>query len=506
MRGIHNNIGDIRRSVFAAVAKMAYEGKYDRLPALPFDILPGEDATYRDSIFVERAIVSERLRLACGLPLRALDDYVPTDAGYEESIIAEKYYTPPLVNIIKFACNACPEKRVIVTDMCQGCLAHPCVEVCPKDAVFTLKGHNSCIDQDKCIRCGKCVSACEYNAIILQERPCAKACGMDAIHSDSHGRAEIDYDKCVSCGMCMANCPFGAIADKSQILQVCTAIRRGNKVMAILAPAFAGQFGPELAADRLPAAMRALGFAGAKEVAIGADLCTIDEMQDFLENVPEKQPFMATSCCPAWSVMVKKLFPELSENISMALTPMVLTARMVKRKYPDHKICFIGPCAAKKLEAMRHSIRSDVDFVLTYEEVAGMFQARQVDFSTLERDPDYGRGTAAGRGYAVAGGVAGAIVELSRSRFPDREIPTAAAQGLRDCRKMMALAKAGKYNGYLLEGMACPGGCVGGAGTIAAQNKAAAAVAAHKAEAPKRLADETDYADYLELLLEKDKL
>ena len=504
MRGIHNNIGDIRRAVFAAVAKMAYEGNYARLPALPFDILPGEDATYRDSIFVERAIVSERIRLACGLPLRSLDDYAPTAAGFEESIIAEKYYTPPLVNIIKYACNACPEKRVIVTDMCQGCLAHPCVEVCPKNAVFTLKGHNSCIDQDKCIRCGKCIDACEYNVIIKQERPCSRSCGMDAIRSDDHGRADIDYDKCVSCGMCMTNCPFGAIADKSQILQVCTAIRRGDKVIAIIAPAFAGQFGPELTADRLPAAMRALGFVSVKEVAVGADLCTIDETEDFLENVPSRHPFMDTSCCPAWSVMVKKLFPELSENISMALTPMVLTARMVKRKYPDHKICFIGPCAAKKLEAMRRSIRSDVDFVLTYEEVAGMFAARQVDFSQLEREEPGNKATAAGRGYAVTGGVSGAIVELANSRHPGLGIKTASAQGLRECRKMMAMAKAGKYDGYLLEGMACPGGCVGGAGTIAAQNKAAAAVAQHKEAAKKRLADETDYADYLELLLEQD--
>ena len=501
MRGIHNNIGDIRRKVFAAVAKMAYDGNYSKLRELPFDILPGEDATYRDSIFVERAIVSERVRLACGLPLRSIDDYAPTDSGLEASVVAEKYYNPPLVNIIKFACNACPEKRVIVTDMCQGCLAHPCVEVCPKGAVSIVKGH-SVIDQDKCIKCGKCIDACEYNAIIKQERPCSKSCGMNAIGSDDHGRATIDYDKCVSCGMCMANCPFGAIADKSQILQVCTSIRKGDKLMAIIAPAFVGQFGPDLTPERLPAAMKALGFADVKEVAIGADLCTIDEAQDFLDKVPGELPFMATSCCPAWSVMVKKLFPNLRDTISMALTPMVLTARMVKRKYPDHKVCFIGPCAAKKLEAMRRSIRSDVDFVLTYEELAGMFDAKQVDFASLEESPKFGKGTAAGRGYAVSGGVAGAVVDLIKKDYPDREVKITSAQGLADCRKMMTLAKAGKYNGYLLEGMACPGGCVGGAGTLSAWSKAATAVGKYKNEADKKVADETEYADYLELLLE----
>ena len=503
MRGIHNNIGDIRRKVFAAVAKMAYDGNYSKLRALPFDILPGEDATYRDSIFVERAIVSERVRLACGLPLRSLDDYAPTDSGLEESAIAEKYYNPPLVNIIKFACNACPEKRVVVTNMCQGCLSHPCVEVCPKKAVSIVKGH-SYIDQDKCIKCGKCVDACEYNAIIKQERPCSKSCGMNAIHSDDHGRAEIDYDKCVSCGMCMANCPFGAIADKSQILQVCTAIRKGVKLMAIVAPAFVGQFGPELTPARLPAAMKALGFSGVKEVAIGADLCTIDEAKDFVEKVPSELPFMDTSCCPAWSVMVKKLFPDLKNTISMALTPMVLTARMVKRKYPDHKVCFVGPCAAKKLEAMRRSIRSDVDFVLTYEELAGMFDAKKVDFSSLEESPDFGKGTAAGRGFAVSGGVAGAVVDLIKKDYPDKDIKVASAQGLSECRKMMSLAKAGKYNGYLLEGMGCPGGCVGGAGTLTAWNKASGEVVKYKNEADKHVADETEYADYLELLLELD--
>ena len=200
--------------------------------------------------------------------------------------------------------------------------------------------------------------------------------------------------------------------------------------------------------------------------------------------------------------MVKKLFPDLKNTISMALTPMVLTARMVKRKYPDHKVCFVGPCAAKKLEAMRRSIRSDVDFVLTYEELAGMFDAKKVDFSSLEESPDFGKGTAAGRGFAVSGGVAGAVVDLIKKDYPDKDIKVASAQGLSECRKMMSLAKAGKYNGYLLEGMGCPGGCVGGAGTLTAWNKASGEVVKYKNEADKHVADETEYADYLELLLE----
>jgi iron only hydrogenase large subunit-like protein len=206
---------------------------------------------------------------------------------------------------------------------------------------------------------------------------------MDAIGSDEHGRAKIDYDKCVSCGMCLVNCPFGAIVDKGQIFQLINAILQGDKVVAIVAPAFLGQFGPDATPERLTAAMKRLGFAGVVEVAVGADLCTIEEAKDFMEKVPAEQPFMATSCCPSWSVMAKKLFPQFADYISMALTPMVLTARLQKQKDPGCRIAFIGPCAAKKLEASRRTIRSDVDFVLTFEELQGMFEAKGVGFASI---------------------------------------------------------------------------------------------------------------------------
>ena len=222
--------------------------------------------------------------------------------GVEESAIAAKYYDPPLINVIKYACNACAPTHYEVTSACQGCLARHCQYACPKGAISTERGQ-AVIDQDKCIKCGKCKEACSYQAIIKFTRPCQEACGMHAIGQDEYGRADIDYDKCVNCGMCLVNCPFGAIVDKGQLFQLIHAIRKGDKVVAIIAPAFWGQFGDNVTPGQIREAMKMLGFASLEEVAIGADLCAIEEAEEFLRDVPEKQPFMATSCCPAWSVM-----------------------------------------------------------------------------------------------------------------------------------------------------------------------------------------------------------
>ena len=487
MRGVHSAVDDIRRNVFTEVARLAYEGgDLNRVDMIPYKIVPGEVARHRHDVFLERAIVQERVRLALGMSLQPAGEQSPVSAQIQEAATDQKYFEEPLVNIIPFACNACPPKQIRITDSCQGCISHPCMNVCPKDAIYLDENKHCHIDQSKCIKCGKCFNQCPYRAISKIERPCAAACGMDAIESDELGRAKINYDKCVSCGMCLVNCPFAAIADKSQIFQVINAMQRNDEVIACVAPAFVGQFGKEATPAKLKAAMRILGFTDVVEVAIGADLCTVEEAHDFLEKVPEKQPFMATSCCPAWSVMAKKLFPQFTDYISMALTPMVITARMVKKDHPNARICFIGPCAAKKLEANRKSVRSDVDYVLTFEELQGMFDAKEIDFAAIEADPadDMSEGTGMGRGFAVGGGVAAAVVEAISHIDPDREVKIEYGDGLRECKKMLMMAKAGKRDGYLLEGMACPGGCVAGAGTITPVKESAVNVDRFKKAAP----------------------
>jgi iron only hydrogenase large subunit-like protein len=241
-----------------------------------------------------------------------------------------------------------------------------------------------------------------------------------------------------------------------------------------------------------------MGFAEVEEVATGADLCTVQEAEDFVKEVPEKLPFMGTSCCPSWSAMAKKEHPEHADAISMALTPMVLTARLVRKQNPESKIVFIGPCTAKKLEALRRSVKSEVDFVLTFEELAGMMESKGIDYTKLDDDnSDFENASHDGRAFAVAGGVAGAVVNVIHQKYPDKEVPIMAVDGLAECRAMLKDAVKGKYPGYLLEGMACPGGCVGGAGTLSAVNRAAAAVKRYAKTASSELASANKYNDLI---------
>ena len=500
MRGIPSLITDIRKKVFTEVARMAYDGgDYTKAEDLPYIIVPGDQPLHRESVFLERAIAGERVRLAMGLSVRPVQTRSLMTEGMDHAAIAEQYYEPPLINIIPYACHACPTNQYRVTESCQNCLAASCQKVCPKGAISFVNG-KSHIDPEKCIKCGKCAKACSYNAIIHMERPCQAACGMDAIGSDEHGRAVINQDKCVSCGQCLVSCPFGAIVDKGQIFQVIQSILKGDQVIAIVAPAFIGQFGKHSTPEKFISAMKILGFDRVIEVAVGADMCTIEEAKDFLEKVPAEQNYMATSCCPAWHSMIYKLFPGEAKNISMTLTPMVFTSRMMKKDHPGCKVVFVGPCAAKKLEAIREDIRSDVDFVLTFEELQGMFEAKEIDFEKIEGTAALNEGTAAGRGFAVSGGVAGAVTNLIHQTNPELEVKTARAEGLRECRKLMTLAKAGKYNGCLLEGMACPGGCVAGAGTLLPVELAANVVGRYQKEADTESPLESPYRDRGETL------
>ncbi len=479
MRNLDTPVKQIRRKIFTEVAKLGFESTDETLindiEAIPYSIVE-ERARYRDSIYRERAVASERVRLAMGLSLRPENRAVHLTAGVEASNIDEKYYEPPLMQVIPSACAACAPNKYEVSNMCKGCVAHPCMLACPKGAISMVDG-KSYINQEKCIKCGKCKAVCPYDAIAHKERPCERACGVKAITSDTQGRASIIEDKCVSCGMCMVSCPFGAISDKSQIFQLAHALREGIEIIAEIAPSYIAQFGDDVTPSKFKAALLALGFSNVYEVAFGADVGAISEAHHYAKEVATGNiPFLLTSCCPSWSEMAKKYFPDMIHNISQELTPMVATARKIKQDHPDAKVVFIGPCASKKLEAMRTTVRSDVDFVVTFEELWAMFDAKEIVPSQQEEVSAPDDATAAGRGYAVAGGVAGAIEACLKEYYPDVPVHIEHAESLADCKKVLALAKAGKLKGCMIEGMACPGGCMGGAGTNAPFSKSSKAL------------------------------
>lgn len=264
----------------------------------------------------------------------------------------------------------------------------------------------------------------------------------------------------------MVSCPFGAISDKSQIFQLARALSQGEKIIAEIAPAFVGQFGDNITPRNIKAALSELGFSEVYEVALGADIGAIAEAHHYVDKVVTGElPFLLTSCCPSWAVLAKKYFPDVIDEISQELTPMVATARTIKQEHPDARVVFIGPCASKKLEASRRSVRSDVDFVVTFEELQAMFDAKGIDLTKYEAESSFHDATGAGRGYGCAGGVAGAIEKCINEYYPDVQVNIEHAEGLADCKKILALAKAGKMNGCLIEGMGCPGGCIAGAGT-----------------------------------------
>ena len=477
-RGIPTPIKNIRRQVLTDVAKMIVEKKpASFIETIPYNIITKNTPTYRESVFRERAIVRERVRLAFGLDLKEFGAHGPIIDDVTPAMTDSKFLHLPIVNVIKAGCERCETDSFWVTNNCRKCMAHPCVAVCPVDAV-SMDEKTGVIDQDKCVRCGRCAQVCPYNAIVHRERPCAQACGVGAIITDEDGFADIDYEKCVSCGMCLVACPFGAIGEKSEMVQIIHALLAKKPVYAEIAPSFVGQFGPLVKAPMIVEAIKKLGFAGVVEVAYGADVGTLleaKELADICCNSEEHKEFIATSCCTAWKQAATNNFPKLAENISESYTPMVEAARKIKKIEPKSRVVFIGPCIAKKNECFAPEVAELVDFVITYEELGALFQAFGVDPSEMKSTKDLKDASETGRAYAVAGGVANAIISQTKELLgKDVDIPFVSADTLAGCMKMLKDIEKEKIDPkpMLVEGMACPFGCIGGPGTLAPLHRA----------------------------------
>lgn len=403
---------------------------------IPIKIMPGPHASLRCCVYKERAILQERLKLAMG--------------GDQDN--------PNVVEVIDIACDECPVDGIFVTPACRGCISHRCAEVCPKGAISIVDKH-AVVDKSKCIECGKCQQACPYNAIILQKRPCVLSCKAKAIKVNADKKAEIDNSRCVGCGACVYQCPFGAISDKSYILQALDLLKNSEnntkyKVYAIIAPSIVAQFN-YARVEQVITGMKLLGFDQVLETALGADL-TLNEEADELKE----KGTLTTSCCPAFVAFVEKNFPDLAKYVSHTPSPMVMAGKLIKALDPTAKVIFVGPCTAKKFEFKMDKAKDFIDCVLSFEELQAFLDARGVDVSSL---PDTALDNASyyGRIFARSGGIAEGVTFLAKER--GFEVCPIAMSGLDECRKQLAMLKAGKSPYNFFEGMACEGGCVNGA-------------------------------------------
>ena len=469
MRKFDTKVQYLKYKVLREVARQAWQDTLlEDVLDIPKIIVPGKQPTMRCCVYKERAILAERVKLAMG--------------GSADN--------PNVIEVIDIACDECPVGGYEVTNACRGCLAHRCEDVCRRGAISFDENHVAHIDKTKCVECGQCAKVCPYTAIVSRKRPCQNACKVMAISMNEEKAATIDNNKCISCGACVYQCPFGAIMDKSYMLNVIDLLRkseqgRSYKLYAIVAPSISSQFN-YARLGQVISGLKALGFHTVVEAALGADMVAEAESRELAEK-----GFLTSSCCPAFVTYIRQSFPQLLPMVSHNLSPMAAIARFIKETTPDAKTIFIGPCTAKKAEAQLDTVKPYIDAVLTFEELQALFDSRDLDITTLPEDV-LDNASYFGRIFARSGGLSDAVAEGLKEQNIDFDLKPCVCDGIEACR--MALLKKSKnvLDANFIEGMACLGGCIGGAGCLTHGEKNKAEVDKYGREAyEKTIADAT---------------
>ena len=443
MRKFDTKVQHLKYKVLREVSRFAWQGTLlDHLMEIPKIIVAGETPTMRCCVYKERAIVQERVKIAMG--------------GDRTN--------PNVIEVIDIACDECPAAGYVVTESCRGCLAHRCEDVCKRGAITFDSNHVAHIDKSKCVECGMCAKVCSYGAIVSKTRPCMRACKVKAITQAPSGAAKIENDKCISCGACVYQCPFGAIMDKSYVLNVIDMIKKSEnntkyKVYAIVAPSISGQFA-YAKLGQVVTGIKKLGFHTVVEAALGADMVAAEESRELAEK-----GFLTSSCCPAFVQYVKTAFPQLLPFVSHNPSPMARLSKYIKETEPDAKVVFIGPCTAKKKESQLDEVKPYVDEVITFEELQALIDSKDIDIVSLEEDV-LENASYFGRIFARSGGLSDAVNQALAEQNIDFEVKPVVCDGIEACK--MALLKKSKnvLDANFIEGMACLGGCIGGAGCL----------------------------------------
>ena len=444
MRKFDTKVQHLKYKVLREVAREAWNGTLiDNLFDIPKKIVPGNTPTMRCCIYKERAILEERVKLAMG--------------GDRNN--------PNVIEVIEIACDECPMCGYEVTNTCRGCLAHRCEDVCKRGAISFDENHVAHIDKTKCVDCGACAKVCPFTAIINRKRPCQNACKIKAISMNENKAAAIDNSKCISCGACVYQCPFGAIMDKSYILDCIDIIKKSEnntkyKVFAVVAPSISSQF-TYAKLGQVISGMKQLGFHTVVEAALGADIVAYAESKELAER-----GFLTSSCCPAFVDYVNKAYPQLKDLVSHNLSPMAAIAKYIKEKNPGCKVVFIGPCTAKKMEVQKEQVREYVDNCMTFEELQALFDSKDIDITTLGEDV-LDNASYFGRIFARSGGLSDAVAQgLKEHGITDFELKAVPCDGIEACKMALMKKSRNVLDGNFIEGMACTGGCIGGAGCL----------------------------------------
>ncbi|MBQ7793480.1 MAG: 4Fe-4S dicluster domain-containing protein [Clostridia bacterium] len=442
MRKFDTKVQHLKYKVLREVARQAWNDTLlENVLEIPKMIVSGKVPTMRCCVYKERAILGERVKMAMG--------------GNKDN--------PNVIEVIDIACDECPAAGYEVTESCRGCLAHRCEDVCKRGAISFDQNHVAHIDKSKCVECGQCAKVCPFSAIVNRKRPCQNACKVKAISINDDNAAAINNDKCTSCGACVYQCPFGAITDKSYILDAISLLKQkeqGVKVYAIVAPSISSQF-TYAKLGQVIKGLKELGFHAVVEAALGADMVALAESKELVEK-----GFLTSSCCPAFVSYIKSDFPELAEHISHNFSPMAAISKYIKETTENAKTVFIGPCTAKKAEVQSDKVKPYVDAVLTFEELQALFDSRDFDITTLEEDV-LDNASYFGRIFARCGGLADAVTQAIKEQgIEDFELKAVSCDGIEECRMALLRKSKNALDANFIEGMACIGGCIGGAGCL----------------------------------------
>jgi len=308
-----------------------------------------------------------------------------------------------------------------------------------------------------------CGSDCEQ---VEGKSKCQSVCPFEAIITSEDGKDKwIDEALCMSCGRCVNACDSGNYLETLQFFPVAELFKQKQKVIAIVAPAIAGQFGKDVTLDQLREAFIKVGFTDMVEVAMAADILSVKEALEFDAHVHKEGDFMITSCCcPMWVAALRKVYNKLVPEVSPSVSPMIAMARVIKTIDPEAKVVFIGPCIAKKAEAKEPDLVGDVDYVLTFAETKLIFEALQIEVGECIGVPSVDYAATGGRLYARTGGVSQAVWDIIDQLLPEKRKLFTAMQvdGMKDCKKLLEELEEGEKHASFIEGMGCKGGCVGG--------------------------------------------